>query len=164
MGSGSLYGQSLLLCNEHNIRDNMAVFTSDEDTIGGGQEKYYNPGIAFVTAFAPGFFVHGLGHYYTGDYQTAYTLFGIELLSIGFTLNLIRILEEEEAEGSGFEFFAGYIMAPVLFLGSWIYDWVRAPTICRQKNEKNKHTVFYPYIKRNPIIGNQVGMIVSYRF
>ncbi|HER00073.1 MAG TPA: hypothetical protein ENO22_12105 [candidate division Zixibacteria bacterium] len=56
-----------------------------------GRESYYtsddNPSYkseetAFMLALFPGFFIHGLGHFYAGDPSTGLVLLGIETVSI----------------------------------------------------------------------------------
>lgn len=74
-------------------------------------------------AIGPGFLMHGLGHYYTGDTRTALTLLLAELTGIG--LVIAGALVDNSTNGAGPTGGARNALlhaGALLFLGSWAAD------------------------------------------
>jgi hypothetical protein len=76
-----------------------------------------------LLALGPGFFVHGLGHYYTGDESGALTLLVGELLGIGLVVAGSLIGARPEEAGASGPLPSSLVHAGVfLFVGSWLGD------------------------------------------
>jgi hypothetical protein len=82
---------------------------------------------AFLIGLVPGFFIHGLGHYYIEENKAGTWL----LVSEGVSLSLMyyaavgSIVECEDCNRSSYDF-AGYT-GLVLFFGGWVVDFVDSP-------------------------------------
>lgn len=113
---------------------------------------YKRPGTAFMLGFFPGFFIHGLGHYYIGEYGKGTILLLTEGLSL-FILADVAVSEMAEntepmsKSEQGLWISASYI----LFFGSWIYDFAHAPSKAKKMNEKYGLTV-YPEINNDKFV------------
>ena len=76
-----------------------------------------------VLAVGPGFLLHGFGHYYAGDTDTALTLLLAELAGLGLLLGSYAIDESSHGDGSTGGLRRGMLHAgSVLFFGSWGAD------------------------------------------
>jgi hypothetical protein len=64
------------------------------------QYKNKSPVLTFLIALGPGFFLHGAGHYYIGDYKKAKGFFKREIISITIITigGLMNIAENEEMD------------------------------------------------------------------
>jgi hypothetical protein len=110
--------------------------------------KYHpkKPGIAFALAFFPGFFVHGLGHYYIGDKGAGITLTFVELLS--FLILPGQLWPSEDDAGKKYSKLIG--PGTILFFGSWGYDFIASPIKAEKINDNRMLSLMVlPSIKHN---------------
>jgi len=124
-----------------------------------GEKKYKrkNPNIVFGIAFIPGFFIHGLGHYYIGEYWTGTKLLAVELISIGVLFGAIvsGIASMDSPKDSKPNLAIWEISGLALFFGSWIYDYIAAPTKAIKMNQKHESAFYiYPEIKADKVTLN----------
>lgn len=89
---------------------------------------------AFLIALVPGSVVHGAGHFYAGKPKTGFVLFGTEIVGIGLFMGgalsgLPGNVREDAGETIGFVGFS-------LFMFSWVYDIIVAPTEAKKHNQK----------------------------
>ncbi|MCP4580377.1 MAG: hypothetical protein GY839_02070 [candidate division Zixibacteria bacterium] len=102
-----------------------------------------DPTVAFVTAFVPGFFIHGLGHYYVGDNSTGTLLLGAEALSISlFAAYVISEVASSENQDPEKDHTLVLGSAYVLFFSSWIYDFIGAPVKAKKMNQKYAYFIY----------------------
>ncbi len=94
---------------------------------------YVDPGAATVIALIPGFFVHGLGHFYARDPVRGVILLGAQAGSVlwFFSETFVGMIEGDE-EGSA----TGQIAAVSLYFGTWFYDFVHAGKAAENYNAK----------------------------
>ena len=148
--------------------DNQCSSRFEKDTLIVNGVVYYkkdlklkNPLIAFVLAFAPGFFLHGLGHIYIGRYTTAIYLSCFSILGyygLGSAIDAARAGDDSGAST------AVLIGSFALFVGSWFYDWLVAPALCERDNKaKIKKLSFNPHLRKNRF-GNQMCIGLIYQF
>jgi len=94
---------------------------------------YKSPTTAFLVAFFPGFFIHGLGHAYIGKGNTTLVLMGIEAVSVGlFLAAAISTWDDPHAPDLDLLAFS----CVIIFLGSWIYDFAAAPAKAISMNQQ----------------------------
>ncbi len=113
---------------------------NDSLSIAGYTPK--DPRTALVIAAGPGFFVHGAGHFYMGEYKVGAGLLAAELLSLPlWYVSIIHGISEAEggsiispdlALASGFS-------AAVLFFGSYFVDVIGAPSKAHEINRKYEY-------------------------
>lgn len=117
-----------------------------------------SPTATFAIAFIPGFFVHGLGHYYIGENRKGSLLLGVEGLSI-----LLYLAGAADRTASTFaqednpkpHYTDDYLLYSglVLFLSSWAYDFIDAPKEAKKITEKLKNKVLLaPKITRQHLV------------
>jgi len=76
-----------------------------------------------LLAIGPGFFVHGVGHYYTGDEAAALKLLVGELLGAGLVVAGALVAARPEEAGRTGPLSTSLVQSGVfLFLGSWLAD------------------------------------------
>ena len=138
-------------------KNSLQIHTSynDESTRFIGDEDQYNrksPAIAFALGFGPGFFIHGLGHYYIGKPKTGNAMFALEIVSTAVIVyagphTLFAGWDnpgKKNAPGMSFLFAAGLIT----FTGTWVYDFTAAPYKAIQLNKKHGFSMrLYPEVK-----------------
>lgn len=105
----------------------------------GVQKNLPNPGTARLLAIFPGFFIHGMGHFYVGDYFTGGLILESEILAGVLFFPLFFSCWGKEVCPEG-------ILWDILVLGPWIYDIVYAP----KKAER---------IRKEQNVINQIGVI-----
>ncbi len=91
-----------------------------------------NPVSAGVLAVFPGFIIHGLGHFYIGEYSTGGLILGSEVFA--FALSLV-------------------IPEDILFWGGWLYDVIASPikaSKMRKEYEQKKRGTSCTSIRFNP--------------
>jgi hypothetical protein len=117
-----------------------------------------DPGLAFAIAFAPGFFIHGLGNYYAGDNSAGSKLLAAELASVfvGYIAVLKGMGGMDESRNKTAESIIGITTAWV-FLGSWVIDMGTAPRKVAKANRNNAGAIIYPVIK-----GKQLAIQISF--
>lgn len=113
-----------------------------------------NPKTCFMIAFFPGFFIHGLGHYYIGKYKTGTILLGTEVLSISSFLigAFMGVTQMDSHNKSDTPDVLGGIGLG-LFFGSWMYDWIGAPKKAKRM-QQNQTYMIYPSIEDKRISMN----------
>jgi len=108
------------------------------NSVSETQYKRKSPELAFMIAFAPGFFIHGLGHLYVGDYGKATGIFGLEVLSLSiFTLAAmagVGGMDNPDQNEDAID--AMFIASVLIFIGSWTWDMAGAPIKAEKINEK----------------------------
>ena len=113
-----------------------------------------DPGTAFSMAFAPGFFIHGLGHSYIGEKKTFRILLLTEIISIsmygyGFYLLLPSAFGNPN-EGNSFAGGSLAFTGTFLFFWSWIYDFTIAPEKARELNKTHGYSIYiYPDFRKD---------------
>ncbi len=94
-----------------------------------------SPVTAFAIGFAPGFFIHGLGHYYAGNNKAGGWLLaseGVSFLMVYYgAVGSIATMDCDDCNRSGIAF-VGYT-GLFMFFGGWIVDFADAP------HQVNKH-------------------------
>jgi hypothetical protein len=87
------------------------------------QNAYQGSWVAGLVATGPGFFFHGLGHLYTGDSQTGWSLLGSEGLGLGLMLagTLLYASGDEASLSQGFGLGLGQVGGATFALG-WMSD------------------------------------------
>jgi len=126
-----------------------------------GDKKYKrkNPTLAFGLAFVPGFFIHGLGHYYIGENWTGTKLLAAELVSIilSFGVAVSGVASMDYPKDSKPNLAIWEISVLVLFFSSWIYDYIAAPIKAKKMNEEHESAFYiYPEIKADKVTLNLV--------
>ena len=140
------------LNNDRSTNSNgMSEFTEKriEENERDSTYTFKDPGTAFTMAFAPGFFIHGLGHSYIGEKKAFRFLLLTEVVSIvmygyGFYLLLPSAFgypdEGNTAVGGALAFTGTF-----LFFWSWIYDFTVAPDRARELNKIHGYSIYlYP--------------------
>ena len=128
-----------------------AIKNADEEeglsSVNNSIYKKKSPGKVFVIAFFPGFFVHGLGHYYVGEIGNGTLLLGIGLLS-SYLLYGAGISQGLENNPAGAKEGRTYgLVAAILFFGSWVYDFIGAPQKAEKMNKEHGYSIYiYPRI------------------
>jgi hypothetical protein len=113
-----------------------------------------DPGTAFTMAFAPGFFIHGLGHSYIGEKKTFRILLLTEIISIsmygyGFYLFLPSAFGNPD-EGNSFAGGTLVFTGTFLFFWSWIYDFTVAPKRAHELNKTHGYSIYiYPDFRKD---------------
>ncbi len=149
------------LCKANDQHYDSLVFTDQKKKIDIQTKK--SPFVAFGIAFIPGFFIHGLGHYYAGKPAVGTILLiagliGAGILLIGaiiavaagalvgpgviltiFTGTPVGIEEAAEAAKTALAFLN---IGGVLFFGSWIYDFIFSPIACVLRNRKMEEKIY----------------------
>jgi len=143
-----------------------AIFETDKENglnaIAKPANKKYqkkSPAQAFMIAFIPGFFVHGLGHYYIDEDRTGIKLLVVELVSIaifyGVAVSSLASMDSPKEEKADYGIWM--IPALVLFFGSWMYDFTAAPAKAKKMNEEHGLSFYiYPEIKADKVSLNFV--------
>jgi hypothetical protein len=122
-----------------------------------GAHTIYHPGYksestATFLAILPGFFVHGLGHFYAADYLTASILLTTELLVVSGTLGAIVDQIDNNEPGGEFDLNrASVIVSLAFFLASWIYDFAHADAAVRKYNDKIRAEIYLSSDKYNDV-------------
>lgn len=122
-----------------------------------GQRTIYHPGYksestATLLAAFPGFFVHGLGHFYAADYLTASILFTLELFAVSGTFGaIVDHIDNNEPRGEFDLNTAAVIVSLAVFLASWIYDFAHADAAVRKYNKKIRAEIYYSSDEYNDI-------------
>ena len=88
-----------------------------------------SPYATFAIALVPGAVVHGAGHFYIGDTETAWTLFKIEsasflLFGIGLFTHLSSGGHSSSTQAS--IIWGSYFGSIALWVGTWVYDVIGA--------------------------------------
>jgi len=116
-----------------------------------------SPTQAFWIAFVPGFFVHGLGHFYIGEYTNATLLFLCEVTAMGIAIDTALRQLENRPKFPESDIAWRTIVVYALFFGSWIYDYIAAPIKAKKMNEKHESTFYiYPKIDTGKVSLNLV--------
>jgi hypothetical protein len=95
--------------------------------------------VAELIAIFPGLLVHGLGHRYAGDTDTANEILlmeGYSLLTAGLGGALYAIGESEDADAVRVAGWIGMGVGGAGFLGTWLYDLVYTPSAIEEHNRQ----------------------------
>lgn len=137
--SNRTYGISLASQNQGIFQDQNI---NGLDQNSGGHTIYY-PGYksestAFFLALFPGFFVHGLGHFYAGDYTTGIILLGLGMLIVPGSIAeaAYAVADNKDDEGGVNAAHVAFGVGLAAFLGSWIYDIAHSSVAVEKYNEK----------------------------
>jgi hypothetical protein len=94
--------------------------------------KLKSPDRAVFYSLMPGIILHGSGHIYAGKTGTGIALFGAELVGVG--LMYVGAAEGIEENLSGDEGETLFFIGLPLFLGSWVYDLIKSPSVVKKQN------------------------------
>lgn len=147
----SLYGQfSLSTYNQNVINSDRKEGLS---SVSSSSYKRKSPGAVFAIAFFPGFFVHGLGHYYIGETGTGTLLLSAELLSgLVFFGAMVSGVGGSESRERQDEPRSLACLGMILFFGSWAYDFIGAPKKAEKLNKEHGYSIFiYPKIDSDQV-------------
>ena len=129
----------------------------DSDDNSGGHEVHY-PGyrsesVATLLAVFPGLFIHGLGHFYAGDYLTGSILLGLEFFIVtGAFTNIIYSTDRNEEDHGKFNpQVAALVASAIIFVGSWIYDFAHADAAVRKHNNKIRAQIGFSSDRENDV-------------
>jgi hypothetical protein len=122
----------------------LALFTASCAGPGSTSGEGEAPGeksvlVGELLAIFPGFFVHGLGHRYAGNTDTADEILTMELYSVltaGLGGGLVALGEGEDAEAVEIAGWVGVGVGGFGFLGTWIYDIVFTPSEVNEYNRR----------------------------
>ncbi len=117
--------------SQYNSSENNYSF---RDSIQTGKR----PVAAFLIAAVPGFFVHGLGHYYVGDKRTFKILLVTELISLSliYASTFYSYRESFDQSSDNQLGLSALLVSLSVFIGTWVYDMVAAPSKARNNNIK----------------------------
>ncbi len=115
-----------------------ALLSYSADT-GLSSHRYFlddqskSPWNAFLVAFLPGLIIRGLGHHYADQHVVGFGLLGAEILGV-------KLIDDGMGdwfgpkEGNRTKLDIGL----VLFFGSWVFDFVRAPILVENANRRKQ--------------------------
>jgi hypothetical protein len=107
------------------VQDSARVITSDS-------LKLKDPSMALFYSVVPGLVFHGAGHVYADRIPTAITLFGCELIGAGLVfLGGVSQIEGPNDPGENAMF-----IGSVVFVGTWLYDFIGSPLAVNSYNRK----------------------------
>ncbi len=114
-------------------RSQPVLSTEPTSEMAWSNVDHVDPGAATVIALVPGFFVHGLGHFYARDPVRGVILLGAQAGSVlwFFSETFVGMIEGDK-EGSA----TGQIAAVSLYFGTWFYDFVHAGKAAENYNAK----------------------------
>jgi len=102
-----------------------------------GFPEFRSESTATLLAVFPGFFIHGLGHFYAGDGKTGAILFALEVLSLPVIRRLPGLFIGDDYVNEQFNYKHVLLIGGVIiFLGSWTYDYIHASTAVRNHNRE----------------------------
>lgn len=107
--------------------------------------------VAELLAIFPGLLVHGLGHRYAGDPDTADELLlmeGYSLLTAGLGGTLYAIGDHEDADAVRVAGWVGMGVGGAGFLGTWLYDLVYTPSAVEEHNRRVREAVSWQAPRR----------------
>jgi hypothetical protein len=114
--------------------------TGEQDSFEVKCSHMHNPYTTLLISFVPGLALHGAGHYYIGEKNTAYLLLGVEALSI-LTYTLALAAGSGNPEGGvsdqtkeRSEVVMG--IGAAVFVGTWLYDVVGAQVTLSHKRRQ----------------------------
>jgi TM2 domain-containing membrane protein YozV len=99
--------------------------------------RYKSKATATILAIVPGFFIHGIGHFYSGDMTTGLILLSAEIISVGgmFLIGLKDAFGERwPKEDKNYNFY--YAIGAFTFFVSWMYDILHSPMAVEKYNLK----------------------------
>ncbi len=118
---------------------------------------------AFLIGLVPGFFVHGLGHFYAGNQNTGSLLLVSEGLSLililsagSSSMNSSSMFSDEYSNTDNNDFLAYAGLA--IFLGGWVADFAGAPYYV------NKHKAAIRKAQRISLGAKNGAIVVNYSF
>ena len=146
----SLYGQfSLSTYNQNVINSDRKEGLS---SVSSSSYKRKSPGAAFAIGFFPGFFIHGLGHYYIGNEGTGSLLLIMEITSVLIAYRNVGITNGTKDNGEQDLARAFRLLGITLFFGSWAYDFIGAPKKAEKLNKEHGYSIFiYPKIDSDQV-------------
>jgi hypothetical protein len=119
-----------------------------------------SPFKAFAIGFGPGFFVHGLAHYYAGNDKAGGWLLASEGASLFmfyyFVAAGIGTMDCEDCNRNGI-YFLGFSSA-ALFFGGWIFDFADAP------HQVKKHKAAAMKMQKISLGARKNAIVISYSF
>jgi hypothetical protein len=119
-----------------------------------------SPLMAFAIGFAPGFFIHGLGHFYAGNDKAGGWLLaseGISFLMVYYgVVGSIATMDCNDCNRSGIAF-VGYT-GLVMFFGGWIIDFADAPY------QVNKHKAAATKMQKISMGVKKGAIVINYSF
>ncbi len=144
------------------------------------EENFKSPTDTLLIALIPGFFIHGLGHFYIGENKTGGILLGIEasgwfvLLSYSMYLGVRGLFECSLAgdpdcvESEGLQN-TGTVIGIIFagsFFGTWLYDVITAPMKANRKYlERGTGKNLIPELELRPFINlNGCTLALKWRF
>ena len=119
-----------------------------------------SPTKAFLLAVGPGFFIRGAGHFYAGKYRTASYIFLISAASL-YGFSVMDSIGEYPDPAS----LALVSVSMLVFIGSWMYDWMIAPAIIDRENQKIIRSLrVMPFLRKHDNHSGFLGIELKYYF
>jgi TM2 domain-containing membrane protein YozV len=122
------------------IFQNQTILISGREGYTGSENDitYKSKETAFMIALFPGFFIHGLGHFYAGEPLTGLALLGIEAASIVTFIGLgVASAFGGWSLDSKFDYRHVIFSASFVgFFGSWMYDVLFVDNAVERHNNK----------------------------
>jgi hypothetical protein len=120
------------------------------------EHTIYHPGYksestAFLLAVFPGFFVHGLGHFYAEDYTTGIVLLGFGMLIVPGALAeaAYAVADNKDDQGGVNAAHVAFGVGLAAFLASWIYDIAHSSVAVEKYNEKTRAQIYLSSDREN---------------
>ena len=155
------YSSSIASQNQGAFQD-QALLASNGDSYSRNAyyPEYKSESKATMLALFPGFFIHGMGHFYAEDLLTGSILLGVEIVSIPiFRAWIKNTLNDNRHDDSSDSGNALLLTGIVLFLGSWVYDFAHADAAVRNYNKKIRSQIYYRSGKNGHI---NLGLVFSF--
>lgn len=162
LASAASYGSCLASQNQGLLQSQNINYMEAQE---GGGEKYYprykSESTAFLLAFVPGFFIHGMGHFYAGDFKTGLILFGLELLIIPGAAAEIAydLAENKDPDDKGNVAHAAFAVGLAAFFVSWVIDIAHSSVAVEKYNNKVRAQIYYSSDRGDDI---QVGLTLKF--
>lgn len=120
----------------------LALPAHAEGLAAADSTHHSSPATAFVIALVPGALLHGAGHMYAGDLQTARWLALSEAAGYAamFTAHVRGADTTDRTDGTAIVYGVG----ASLFFGSWLYDILAAPAAARAQSVRSHAAATLP--------------------
>lgn len=153
---------SRLSFNSLSVDEQLVLFGAGSvpDNSFSNRHEYKSPTTAFLIGFFPGFVIHGLGHHYADQHLIGFGLLGVEVAGYFLFVDDLKNNGFFRSEDNYTQTYIGL----GLFLGSWVFDFVRSPIVVSKQNKRQTtQTGFHPELKLAPQ-ESHVSLRLTYTF